>query len=123
MRSTVSEVAQSYDLPMVDAQLLLEQLTPDGITGDEWLVDHVHPSMKGHQRLASALFDQMVRQGWVRPTAGWQDRREAAFLEQMQSLDAMYYIRGQQRLEGLRKWTQGRASRVRGNQKLERSEE
>ena len=97
---------------MIDAQLLFAQLTRDGITGNEWLVDHVHPSMRGHQRLASALFDELVRQDLVHPTSGWELRREEVFRDHMQSLDAMYFIRGQQRLKGLQLWTQGRASLI-----------
>jgi hypothetical protein len=116
MRAVVQLAADCHHIPIVDAQQLFEQLTPDGITGDEWLVDHVHPSMKGHQRLASAIFEQMQTLGWVRPQGDWQQQCDARFLEHLQSLDAMYYIRGQQRLEGLLKWTQGRASRIRPQQ-------
>ncbi len=110
MRDIITEVAQDHAVPLVDAQLLFVKLTPHGITGDEWFVDHVHPSMRGHQRLARALFGEMVQQSWVHPTEHWARRRDQAFLKHLQSLDAMYYVRGQQRLEGLRRWTQGRAS-------------
>lgn len=118
MRQSVFEAAQVHSVPLVDAQQLFEQLSPHGITGNEWFVDHVHPSIKGHQQLASALFDVMVAQGWVKPTDAWQSRRDATLLKHLQSLDAMYYIRGQQRLEGLQTWTQGRVRRIKGSGEL-----
>ena len=112
MQQIIKRVARDTGTPLIDAQLLFAQLTRDGITGNEWLVDHVHPSMRGHQRLASALFDELVRQDLVHPTSGWELRREKVFRDHMQSLDAMYFIRGQQRLKGLQLWTQGRASLI-----------
>ncbi len=110
MREIVATVARDHRAELVDAQQLFERLTPDGITGERWFLDHVHPTMFGHQELASALFDEMQRLGWVHPTSGWKSRRDADWRQHLNSLDAMFYIRGQQRLEGLRLWTQGRAS-------------
>ena len=76
MQKIIKRVARDTGTPLIDAQLLFEQLTRDGITGNEWLVDHVHPSMRGHQRLASALFDELVRQDLAHPTSGWELRRD-----------------------------------------------
>ena len=35
---------------------MFERQSEAGIVGDEWLLDHVHPSIQGHQQIADALF-------------------------------------------------------------------
>ena len=32
---------------------------PDGIVDPEWFIDHVHPSIKGHQVIVKACFETM----------------------------------------------------------------
>ncbi len=69
MNAVVLEIARETDTPLVDVQKLFADRSPGGITGDAWLVDHVHPSIVGHQLIAEALHAEMVRQGWARPRA------------------------------------------------------
>ncbi len=102
MRDAIQQVASDYTISLVDAQLLFERLTDDHITGHEWLVDHVHPSIVGHQRLAAVLVDRMIALQLVHPRTGWQAERDASFNRHWQSLGPLYYFRGQQRLRGLR---------------------
>ncbi len=114
MRQIIADVATDHSVPLLDAQQLFEQQSRDSITGNDWFLDHVHPSIRGHQLWARTLFEQIVQQLDLQPTPGWQQRRDTAFLQHLQSLDNMYYIRGQQRLAGLTLWTQGRASLIKG---------
>ena len=109
MHEALFLVAQDTSATLVDASLLFEQLTSDGIPGNEWLVDHVHPSIQGHQRLAARLFDEIVRRGFLSPSDGWTARRDTAYKNNFDSLHPLYYYRGQERLEGLRSWAAGRS--------------
>jgi phospholipase/lecithinase/hemolysin len=97
------------DTPLVDVRGLFERKSPDGIPGDNLLVDHVHPTIGGHQLVAEALLEAMMALGYVQPQPNWQTRRQDAYAQHLATLDALYYARGKERLEGLRKWTQGRA--------------
>lgn len=85
---------------------------PDGIADPEWFVDHVHPSIAGHQRIAQALARQLEALGWVRFSSESEARYKAAVTERMSGLDEAYFHRGKQRLAGLTRWTQGRAAEL-----------
>ncbi len=110
MHDVIFLVAGDSSATIVDARQLFEELTPDGIPGDEWLVDHVHPSIRGHQRLAARLVDEMVRRRMLVPQMEWKARRDRLYLQNFESLDALYYLRGQKRLEGLQRWAAGRST-------------
>ncbi len=112
MYEALAQVAGQTDAPLVDARRLFEQLTPNGIPGNSWLVDHVHPSIRGHQKLAERIFQELTRLGIVTPSADWKTRRDQAYQGNLSSLPSIYYLRGQQRLKGLISWTKGRAPKI-----------
>lgn len=107
MEERLERVAAETGTPLLDAHELLEQTCADGILGDSLLVDHVHPSFRGHQMIAEALLAEMARQGWTHPAADWPTRAVAAFQTHFRSLDAMYFLRGERKLRILRAWTHG----------------
>jgi tetratricopeptide (TPR) repeat protein len=108
MHEAISLVASDTSATLVDARALFEELTPNGIPGNEWLVDHVHPSIRGHQRLAKLLFDELVELDIIHPKGDWTIRRDAAYKDNFDSLHPLYYYRAQKKLEGLRRWAAGR---------------
>lgn len=108
LESALRRVAADTGVPLIDAHALLEARSPQGILGDNYLVDHVHPSIEGHQYIAEAIFDRMQRRGWVHPIPGWSKQLPLVYERHMQSLGEMYYERGQLRLENLRLWAKGR---------------
>jgi lysophospholipase L1-like esterase len=114
MTDVIRKVVAETDTPLVDFQALFAARSPGGITGDGWLVDHVHPSIAGHKLIARALLDEMVRQGWTRaPREGWEAERDRLYSEHSATLDTFYYVKGEQRLKNLEGWAQGRAERSR----------
>ena len=77
--------------------------------GIESLVDHVHPTIHGHQQIAGLLLAEMKRQALVAGTTD--DAKQAALFEQhLESLDFMYFQRAKDRLAGLQRWAQGRTT-------------
>jgi tetratricopeptide (TPR) repeat protein len=118
MQQAVLAIAAETGTPLVDVERLFEKLSPRGIPGDKWLVDHVHPEIEGHQRIAEALTDKMIELGYVPPPpAGWQQRRQDLYTAHYNSLKAIYFARGRQRLDGLRRWAAGRSRLTRPGQK------
>lgn len=113
MSRIILELARETDAPIVDLQQLFEQLSPHRIVGSEHLVDHVHPGIKGHQRIADALADKLVELGVVHPASDWQEKKQSGYRAQLDGLDDYYYIRGEQRLQGLRGWARGRSQALR----------
>lgn len=72
----VAEVAKTQQVPLVDFETLLEQQLlsryKHSIPGEEFFLDHVHPTVAGHKLLAVALLEAMTSQGLVHPEPDWQ---------------------------------------------------
>ncbi|QDV24153.1 GDSL-like Lipase/Acylhydrolase [Aureliella helgolandensis] len=112
--AVIREVAQNADLPLVDADRLFSDASEHGIVGDQWLVDHIHPSLEGHQLLAEAIAEKCVQEGLIQPgNLQWREDRAESYANQLRGLSEAYFHRGKQRLEGLLLWTQGRAKKTR----------
>jgi len=107
-------VARETGVPLVDMHTLLEAKSPGGILGDDWLVDHIHPSIEGHQLVADAILEEMARYGWVSLRDGWQDRKQTAYDRHFTSLPMEYFIRGQQTLERHRRWARDSSEELPG---------
>ena len=71
MQTVVKEVAAQFEVPLVDFQELLETKTETGITGEEWILDHVHPTIDGYRELAVSLLTELESQGIVKPQSQW----------------------------------------------------
>ncbi|MCZ6794366.1 MAG: GDSL-type esterase/lipase family protein [Planctomycetota bacterium] len=110
MHRAVMDVAASTGAPLVDARALFEDLSDGGIPGADWLVDHVHPSVKGHQLIADALLDDLASRGLVERLPGWEKRRDARYREHLSSLDPLYFSKGLQILSAVQHWARGRVS-------------
>ncbi len=113
MNQVVLDVARQHRIPVVDVRKLIEERSRHGIPGVEWLVDHVHPSIRGYQAIGDALADEMVRMGFVQAAPGWQELRDQKCAEHLASLSTVYFAKGQQHLEGLTRWAEGRVMKER----------
>ncbi len=114
LADTVTQVAQQYHVPLLDSEQLFSQRSPHELVGSQWLVDHVHPKLEGHQllgyELARLCFELEL---FPPPPVDWDSRRQDLVTEHLSKLNEAYFHRGQQRLAGLRLWTQGRAKKIR----------
>lgn len=109
MNGAVLDTAAATNTPLVDVRRMYEEISKGGVPGGLYLIDHVHPSIEGHQLIADLIASKLALMGIVHPLPTWRQRRNVAFQAQLDSLDSLYYSRGQQRLEILRLWTQGKA--------------
>lgn len=110
MHASLLRLSQQYDVPLVDARRLFEQKTLDGIPGSELLVDHVHPSIEGHQLIADAIFDKMCALQLIAAPPDWESTRDRLRTEQLEALDQKYFLRGALRLKRLQGWARGRST-------------
>ncbi len=114
LTTIVEEVARKRQVPLVDAEQLFLAKSASGIVGNDWLVDHIHPSVEGHQMLAVELAKTCSDAGIVTfSESHWEELARSAFQDRLATLGEDYFQRGKQRLEGLLLWTQGRAKKVR----------
>ncbi|MFN3191162.1 MAG: hypothetical protein ACE361_11605 [Aureliella sp.] len=117
IRSVVISLAEQMGVACLDAQSLFEGISRHGIVGNAWLVDHIHPSVEGHQKLGEALTETILSAGMIgTEVSDWKADSRIAWRKHFDSLNEAYFERGNQRLEGLLRWTQGRAKKVRDAQ-------
>jgi lysophospholipase L1-like esterase len=108
MHESLFRLSKEFSVPLVDVRSFFEDRTLDGIPGNELLLDHVHPSIEGHQLIADALFEQMLAMNLVRTSDGWQATHDLLRKRHLESLDAIYFARGAARMQRLESWSRGR---------------
>ena len=73
----IREVAKRYGATLVDVRRHLEVASPDGIVGDELLLEHVHPNAEGYFLLADAYYEALKRDGAIGDWSGAPSRARA----------------------------------------------
>jgi lysophospholipase L1-like esterase len=115
MYESIRRVVTDYDVALVDVKSFFESRVPDGIVGSESMLDHVHPTIHGHQLIAKLLEEEMSRLDMVRKTASSSESEteaiRASFESHLASLPFMYFELGKDRLAGLKRWAEGRVTR------------
>lgn len=111
-------LAETTATPLIDVRGNFESRATDGIPGDGFFLDHIHPSINNHQVIAQLLVEHLVGTGVCQPQSEWEAIRDERFVEHLGMLDTPYYAKGKQRLEGLIRWTQGRANKLRDGTSL-----
>lgn len=100
-------IATETRTPLVDAARLLAARSPDEIPGDDWYVDHVHPTIGGHQLIARALAAQLRESGRLAPSAVWpEEQRREAYERHLSDLGFAYFAGGIRRVGWLEEWAQ-----------------
>ena len=113
MYEVIFAITQEHEVPLVDVKSLFESKAADGIPGSELLVDHVHPSMRGHQLIAELIFEEMNRLGFVEIADGFETKRDNSFAAHFASLPNLYFELGKERLSALKGWAEGKTPQVR----------
>ena len=110
MQKAIRELAHQEQVWLFDVDAMFQSVSNNGLVGDQWLIDHVHPRLEGHQMLGEHLADLVIQKEWITPSEkDWQRHRTVVYREHLQELGEDYFFHGKQRLEGLVLWTQGRA--------------
>lgn len=110
LRHAMQNVVSRLNVPFLNAHDLLAQRCVGGIVGEQVLVDHVHPSFRGHEDIAVAIAAWMSREGCVHSkTSDWQDPARKICRDAVQSLEDSYFLRGRRALRALQQWAAGRA--------------
>ena len=61
MDRIIRELADRFEVPLVDAREALEGVSTHQIPGYEMYIDHVHPSIAGHQLIATTIVQQLIK--------------------------------------------------------------
>ncbi len=110
LENRMRDVASQESVPLIDADELLTRRCSNGIAGDGVLVDHVHPSFRGHEDIALAIADWMISARLAdESNAVWKEDAVLECRARLSKLDDIYFLRGQRALRSLRLWAAGRA--------------
>lgn len=105
LEHTLLRIAAETDTPLVDAAQVIAARSPDGIPGNDWYVDHVHPTIGGHQLIARTIAAQFPARGWLLGAAEWPEAQRAkTYTSHLTSLGPAYLADGKRRLAWLEDW-------------------
>jgi len=98
-------IAAETDTPLVDARRATEARSPQGIPGHDEFLDHVHPTMGGHQHIARAVAAKLAEANLLSAGTPWTaEARRSAYRAHLRTLPASYFANGMRRVEWLEKW-------------------
>jgi tetratricopeptide (TPR) repeat protein len=112
IKQTIRQVAAETNTPLVDAEAVLAALSRNGFPDNQWLVDHVHPTIEGHQQIADAIAEKLVQLQLVRPTTNWQEAKERDYRAHLASLSNLYFERARHRLKSEQGWAHGQVQKT-----------
>lgn len=105
MHAALAEIARETGTPILDARRVFTESFGTRLFGGRAFVDHVHPTIGGHQRLAEALADRIVRRGWVVPRLDWvPEARVSLYEAHLERLGSEYFLNGRLVLAQVLAW-------------------
>ena len=107
MKQAIADVAAETGTPLVDADALIAAKSRSGFPDQQWMIDHVHPTIEGHQLIADAIAAKMSELRIIAPAPGWEKKRDRAYREHLASLPHAYFERGKDRLRSEQGWAHG----------------
>jgi len=58
-------LANKFNYKIVNVDSILNSISPDGVIGNNLIVDHLHPSLTGYQLIGKIYFEEMLRNGYL----------------------------------------------------------
>lgn len=103
----MQQAAERHQLTLVDAEGRLQAAHRDGLPGFNAYIDHVHPTIGGHQQIAVELAKNVCTTDFgFSGTLPDQSIRRRLFAAHMASLPANYASNGRRRIGWLEGWAQ-----------------
>jgi tetratricopeptide (TPR) repeat protein len=98
MQTAALEVARETGAMLVDYPELLRRRVQSerghDIPGEDYFLDHVHPTIEGHRLLAVAIMEELAGRGVLQPDAAWGDAAIARVADRVErSLDKTLHAR------------------------------
>lgn len=85
MFDSIADVAKTRGASVVDFEKLLNDRATNGIPGDDWFLDHVHPTIEGHRQLALALLETLSGMGVAKFASSWNEAATLAVKREVES--------------------------------------
>jgi len=85
MAEIVREVAEKLDVPLVDFEELIAEESEQGVPGERWFLDHVHPTIAGHRLLAEQILERMREAGFLDADSRLRDETKQTVIRRVES--------------------------------------
>ncbi len=125
MHEMLISTAARERVPMIDVRDYFRRRSDGGVVGAESLVDHVHPGISGHQRIAELIVEHLAEHSSRFTSLGLEEfsdrldssvfpeRRGELYGSHLATLPNLYFELGKDQLEGLRRWAAGEVRKQR----------
>lgn len=105
VRQIVLDVARRQQRPVVDFVELIDRRSDHRLPGDDWFLDHVHPTIEGYRLLSLAILDELARTGLVAPESAWGEEAIAEVKTRVESrLDSRAHANALRNLAKVMGW-------------------
>lgn len=92
-------IATQHEVPLIPVQF------PKRLPGFDWYLDHVHPSISGHQLIAQTIAaDPAFQKHFIQLSEWTEEDRRTAYVRHFANLPPRYLGDGQRRLSWLDNW-------------------
>jgi len=68
MNNIIDDLGKEFNVATVPIDSIFDSASPEGITGNNLIVDHLHPNVQGYQLMGKAFYDCMEKQGYLPKT-------------------------------------------------------
>jgi lysophospholipase L1-like esterase len=68
INTIIDDLGLEFHAPVVPTDSLFDSVSPYGMVGDNLIVDHLHPNVKGYQLMGKAFYDCMEKEGYLPKT-------------------------------------------------------
>ena len=93
MNKVIVELAKRFpQVHLVDAKAHFESMSPHRIVGQEMLLEHVHPNLRGYAQLADAFYQLLQEEKMIE--ADWSKAMDARTLQQEMPITAVDSLAG-----------------------------
>ncbi len=65
MNKVIDNLGKEFQVAIVPIDSIFNSASPEGIVGNNLIVDHLHPNVKGYQLMGEAFYDCMEKDGYL----------------------------------------------------------
>jgi len=73
IQTRIHDVTRERGVTLIPFAAEVDARSPHGIPGAELFLDHVHPTIQGHQLIAELLLDELINRQIIHPSPTWGD--------------------------------------------------
>lgn len=61
----IQKFAYDFEIPIIEIDSYFNGISPYGITGNNLMTDHLHPTLEGYHIIGKLFFDEMIKQNFL----------------------------------------------------------